>query len=379
MLFKVRGGLSIAVLTFALTGAVAPPVAGSATEPVGPGDVQLLANCFDPCTVTVRLSGNGNGKFVTTNSGGTPNGLINCVWQNGALAPGSDCTETYCCVDRASPVTIYFTLTPSPGSKACYGIIGCISGSISSSRPLPSQNEPVQTVLDGEFTLLSYAVGVSRSGTGNGEVDSFPPGIDCPPTCGANFNYGTDLLLFANDATGSYFDHWTGACAGQAADCHLTITGLVDTTATFTLGSPPTASPPAPTPVVTPVATPVPTPKVTTKPTGTPTPGKTPTPTAAGGATAAPGASLASGTDQPGESIGPVEASASPPGGSPLAPADSLAPTAPVASAPPVVPAVAGSDLTPIVFAILGAGLLIAVGIGFAAYVLRRRPSPPTA
>jgi hypothetical protein len=358
-------GVLAAILALGLGTAVAEPAAGSVDSPPDRAGVQLLANCFDACTVTVVLSGNGSGSFVTTNSSGVPNGLISCVWLNGAQAPGSDCTETYCCIDRASPVTVYFKLTPSTGSKACYGVSPCISGTVSGSRTLPSTNEPVQTVINGYFYLATYAVDVAAGGTGYGYVGSSPTGILCPQGCQYSFDYGTQLTLTASPNEDSYFDHWTGACAGQDATCSLTVTGPVTTTFFLTLGSPPTASPPAPTPTATAAATP----RVTAKPTGTPTPGKTARPTT--GATTAPAPSSEPGSADPGS----PDPGASLPVATPDA-SDGL--TAPASTQGPAAPAVAtGSDLTPIALAILGAGLLIAIGIGAAAFALRKRPAPP--
>ena len=361
---KARAWALLSVALLVLGGAVSQPaaVAAIAAPPADPGHVRMLANCFDACSVTVLLEGNGSGTFYTTNSSHVANGLINCVWLNGAQAPGSDCTETYCCVDRASPVTIYFTFSPAAGSKACYGAIGCINGNLSSTRTLPSQNTPVSIAIEGSFYLNTYTADVAYGGTGVGSASSSPSGILCPPSCSYSFNYGTQLTLTASPNGDSYFDHWTGACAGQGATCHLTVTGAISTMYFLTIGSPPTATPAAPT------LTPIVTPRVTAKPTGTPTPGKTQVPNQ--GATSVPVPTDAAATSEPAS----ADPGATLPGTTPEA---TGAPTPQATSAPPVVPAVAGTDLTPIALAILGAGLLIAIGIGVAAFALRRRPAPP--
>jgi hypothetical protein len=205
------------------------------------------------------------------------------------------------------------------------------------------------------FDLIKYTAGISRAGAGTGNVTSSPPGISCGSTCAFSFAYGTPLTLTAGASPGSYFAQWSGACAGQDATCELTVTGPIDATATFNLGSPPTASPPAPT-------QPVATPKVTVKPASTPK--------ATAPATAQPATTVG-----PSETTGPTFSETAGATEAPLAtaPASAGAGETPAASAPPVVPVAGSTDLTPIALAILGAGLLIALGIGVAGYLLMRR------
>lgn len=299
MLSHIFRGLVAAGLTMVLTGAGVRPVAGIATEPAGPGNVRILANCLDFCTVTVELSGNGSGSWQSTNSSHVADNKINCVWLNGAQAPGSDCTEVYGGDLRVSPVRLNFRVVPSTGSEGCWAGL-CYSAPFTDYYDLPSSNTPVSTTLLTSFKLLKYLVSVSLPGTGFGRVISSPPIFNCPGICSDYVAYGTALTFNAAAFSGSYFAGWGGACAGQSESCQLTITGPISTTATFTLGSPPTPSPPAATPVVTPAPTrtaPVATPKATVKPTGTPTPGKTPTATQA--TTAAPASSAAQATADP--------------------------------------------------------------------------------
>lgn len=66
--------------------------------------------------------------------------------------------------------------------------------------------------------------------TGPGTVTSSPAGIDCGPSCSAEFNAGA-VTLTATPA--SRFKSWGGACSGTAATCALNLTAAAAVTATF--------------------------------------------------------------------------------------------------------------------------------------------------
>jgi hypothetical protein len=82
--------------------------------------------------------------------------------------------------------------------------------------------------------LNTYALTVSKSGTGSGTVTSLPTGIDCGETCSANFDYNTSVILTAAPATGSTFTGWGGACSGTGSSV-VTMRVARSVTATFTL------------------------------------------------------------------------------------------------------------------------------------------------
>jgi len=60
-------------------------------------------------------------------------------------------------------------------------------------------------------TAEGAALSVELSGTGQGSINSSPPGIACPGSCTGSF---TSLTLYSNPATDSFFCGWSGACAG---------------------------------------------------------------------------------------------------------------------------------------------------------------------
>ncbi len=80
----------------------------------------------------------------------------------------------------------------------------------------------------------TYALTVSKSGTGSGTVTSSPAGINCGGTCSASYTSGTSVTLTAAAASGSSFAGWSGACTGTGT-CAVTMSAAQSVTATFNL------------------------------------------------------------------------------------------------------------------------------------------------
>ena len=78
-----------------------------------------------------------------------------------------------------------------------------------------------------------YELDVSVDGNGSGSVSSAPGGIDCGPTCSADFDDGTDVTLSAMPQLGSTFDGWSGAGCSGVDDCVVTMDQARSVTATF--------------------------------------------------------------------------------------------------------------------------------------------------
>jgi phospholipase C len=74
---------------------------------------------------------------------------------------------------------------------------------------------------------------ISLSGSGSGAVTSSPKGINCPSTCKATFKQGTKVTLTAAPGNGAAMDSWSGACAGNAPTCAITLKGNQTVTASF--------------------------------------------------------------------------------------------------------------------------------------------------
>jgi hypothetical protein len=294
-------------------------------------------------TLTVSLFGNGSGSWKSTDSSFVPDGKIDCEYLDGSVVAGSTCSHKYADLSFGY-VTVDFLVTAAAGSTVCWPTVADCG-----------LREDIENVIfnsdytssDHGFLLNTETIGVTRTGIGTGTVTSTPAGIACGTTCSAGFDYGSTVILKATPDAGAAFTSWTGACFGQGAMCSLSMTTDRSTNAVFGLQSatpPPTASP-------RPVSTPHPTPTTTSSGSKSPAPG------ASGPGQPTPGSSPGSGLASPGS----VDVSAAP-GTS--------------AGSGPGVPAVSTGtplDLTPVVLSILGAGLLVAIGIAVGAFILKRK------
>ena len=81
-------------------------------------------------------------------------------------------------------------------------------------------------------TASTFALGVTRAGTGTGTVTSSPSGINCGTSCTANYASGASVTLTATAASGSTFAGWSGSCSGTGS-CVLSMTASRSVTATF--------------------------------------------------------------------------------------------------------------------------------------------------
>lgn len=84
---------------------------------------------------------------------------------------------------------------------------------------------------------VSFGVNVTTDapGTASGSVDSNPAGIDCPGTMQHDFTAVLSADIVAHLATGTRFDHWSGAPCESSADATCTVSGVdsADLTAHF--------------------------------------------------------------------------------------------------------------------------------------------------
>jgi hypothetical protein len=77
-----------------------------------------------------------------------------------------------------------------------------------------------------------FALTVTKSGTGIGNVISSPSGIDCGGTCTFNFPTNSVVTLTPAPLSGSVFAGWGGSCSGTA-NCSLTMNAAKTAAATF--------------------------------------------------------------------------------------------------------------------------------------------------
>src|SRR5256885_8562766 len=81
------------------------------------------------------------------------------------------------------------------------------------------------TTVTATFTLQSFALTVTRAGTGTGAVTSNAAGITCGATCSAPFDYNTAVTLTAAPATGSTFTGWSGGGGAGGWPSRRSVTG----------------------------------------------------------------------------------------------------------------------------------------------------------
>jgi hypothetical protein len=99
-----------------------------------------------------------------------------------------------------------------------------------------SYNAAPQVVETVRAVLPRFTLTIARAGTGSGTVTSSAGGINCGPTCAADFDSGTTVALTATPAGNSTFAGWSGACSGSAP-CTVTIDAAKAVTATFGLAA----------------------------------------------------------------------------------------------------------------------------------------------
>lgn len=69
--------------------------------------------------------------------------------------------------------------------------------------------------------------------TGNGSVESDPPGIDCPEDCTGTYEFATMVQLTARPSSGARFAGWSGACVGTEPTCIVTLSEAQTVSARF--------------------------------------------------------------------------------------------------------------------------------------------------
>jgi hypothetical protein len=140
-------------------------------------------------TLTVQVigaitsGGNGRGKVVSRPRG------IKC---------DSNCSSTF-----DSGVAVELKPIPAKGSifSGWGGDSNCANGSVTLNT---------NVFCTATFQPQTYALSVSRAGTGNGTVTSTPSGIDCGGNCSAPFAKRANVQLTATPDADSFFSGWSG-------------------------------------------------------------------------------------------------------------------------------------------------------------------------
>jgi hypothetical protein len=201
---------------------VGHPSAGSKPATwLGCGNV----NASNECEVTLSEAKNVTATFalekhkltVSVNGSGsvTGPGGINC--------PGT-CSAEF---DHNTPVTLVGH--PSAGSKPATWS-GC--GNVNASGECEVTLSEVKNVT-ATFGLEKHKLTVSVEGTGSGSVTG-PGGINCPGTCSAEFDHGTEVTLSAASDPGTDTVVWTGCASNPSpTECKVALNGAKSVIATF--------------------------------------------------------------------------------------------------------------------------------------------------
>jgi hypothetical protein len=186
--------------------------------------------------VATNASGTTNGadQTFTTTSGITQHQLAVSKTGSGTVTSspagincGADCSESY---DENTDVTL--TATPAAGwSFTSWG--GACSGSGSCQVTMDAAKNVTAT-----FTQQSFALDVSKNGTGTGTVTSSPAGINCGGDCSQSYLSGTSVTLTASPSAGSSFAGWSGSGCSGTGTCVVTMDQARSVTATFTQNPP---------------------------------------------------------------------------------------------------------------------------------------------
>lgn len=180
------------------------------------------------CTVSMTMARSVTATFVanTYNLTVARSGSGSVTSSPAGISCGSDCSEAY-----ASGTSVTLTATPASGytfagwSGACSGTGGC-TVSMTTTRNVTATFNAIPT----------YALTVSRSGSGT--VTSAPAGINCGADCSESYASGTSVTLSASPGSGYLFGGWSGACAGTASTCTVSMTAARSVSATFTASGP---------------------------------------------------------------------------------------------------------------------------------------------
>src|SRR5207247_1962361 len=161
-------------------------------------------------TLTVNNTGSGIGTVTSSPAG---------------IACGATCIAAY-----AGGTTVILTATPAAGST----FSGWSGGGCSGTGTCIVTMSAAASVTAG-FVQQSFALSVTRTGTGSGAVSSAPSGISCGAACSASFTVGTAVTLTATPDAASTFTGWSGGGCSGTATCIVTVNAATSVTATFAL------------------------------------------------------------------------------------------------------------------------------------------------
>ncbi|OGQ81800.1 MAG: hypothetical protein A2289_09405 [Deltaproteobacteria bacterium RIFOXYA12_FULL_58_15] len=198
------------------------------------GDCSGLAACvltmISARNVTARFDERPpNTQTLTVTKQGFGIGLVE------SSPEGIDCGDI-CVASFEQGTEVSLTATPTQDS-----VFAGFSGDCSGSSPC-TVTVDVERSVTAHFDspqAVTYALTVSKQGTGTGLVVSSPAGIDCGSTCTSSFDEDTEVTLTVTPTQDSVFAGFSGDCVGGESPCVLTMAAARNVTAYFNLPPPP--------------------------------------------------------------------------------------------------------------------------------------------
>ena len=137
-------------------------------------------------------------------------------------------------IEGTSPQTVNYgadgslvTAVPNVG----YHFVDWSDGVLTATRT--DTNVTANLSVTANFALDTYALTITRAGSGTGTISSSPSGIDCGAVCSGSFDHGTIVLLTATPSASSSFTGWSGDYTGTENPLQITMDGPKTLQATF--------------------------------------------------------------------------------------------------------------------------------------------------
>lgn len=186
----------------------------------------------DVCTVTLTAATTVTATFVAASSSavltiakaGTGIGTVSS--SPAGISCGATCSATVSAGTVLTAVADGASTFTGWSGGGCSGTGSCIV----------TLNGATTVTATFQLNASSYALTVSKSGTGTGTVTSSPAGISCGASCSAIYAGSTVVGLTASPTAGASFTGWTGACTGTGA-CSVTMDAAKSVTAQFALSA----------------------------------------------------------------------------------------------------------------------------------------------
>jgi len=166
-------------------------------------DTLITAYFMPHMQLTVSKDGLGAGLVVSS-----PAGIV-C---------GDDCDQHY-----VFNTEVTLTATATPGSSFWYWSGEGCSGNGECTVSMDRARNVTATFRSNIIVL--YLLEATKSGTGAGNITSFPEGIDCGDgDCAKSFPADSEVTLTASAESGSIFSGWKGfPCSGTSPTCVVTM------------------------------------------------------------------------------------------------------------------------------------------------------------